>query len=108
VKTIIFAYNTDSKIFGKVLGCNLAALTRKKLFGQDIWKKFLDGLKYHKVFYYATDFHRAHPELNNVALPAVFLKEEGDVTILLSSTELNDMSDVNELIGLIGKKLSGF
>ena len=107
MKVLIFAYNTDPKlIFAVHSECNLESLTKKGI--NYAWRNFLDNLPYHKVFYYRKDFRRAHPELAHTPLPSILLKEEDNTQILLDASELNIVADIDELIGMLGKKLSGF
>lgn len=106
MKVLIFAYNTDPRLFSPVNSeCNLSFLVHKN---PDPWKNFLEGLSHHKVFYHRKDFRRAHPEFDHTALPSILLKEEDHTSVLLDASELNILSDIDELIGLLGKKLSGF
>ena len=107
MKVLIFAYNTDPKLFSTIHSqCNLESLTKHGV--THAWKNFFESLPYHKVFYYKKDFRRAHPEFEHTPLPSILLKEEDRTKILLDASELNIVSDIDELIGLLGKKLSGF
>ncbi|MGV8141417.1 MAG: hypothetical protein ACP5NW_03170 [Candidatus Woesearchaeota archaeon] len=119
MKILIFVYDTDSGFFASVKDrmkrmmspskhtCRLCRLTYGKIFMKRVWRDFLGNLSYQKIFFHKKEFKRAHPEFTYLELPAVLLKNEGGIKVLLTAQEIASAEDVDGLIGLLGRKLSG-
>jgi hypothetical protein len=118
MKILIFVHNTDSGIipsiksrFQKIASssthkCKLYTLIHNKLFVKRVWKNFLDNLSYHKVFFHRKEFKKAHPEYAYLELPSILLKNNSEIKVLITAQEINAIENIDDLIGLIGKRLS--
>lgn len=119
MKEIIFVYNADadSSFFSaandfakKLTGsesypCNLCKITYG-LFGmKGEWKEFLDTLAYKKSFLHRDEFIGKYPNLKNILLPAVFIKEGDNIRIIVSAEEINRQGNIRELKSLLEQKL---
>jgi len=71
------------------------------------WRNFLGSLSYQKVFFHKKEFKKAHPEFAYLELPSILMKIGDKITVLITAQEINAMENVDDLIGLLGKKLSG-
>jgi hypothetical protein len=119
MKILIFAYDADSGFFvsfkdhlkrmiaGGKHKCILCRLTYGKVFMKRVWRDFLDNLSYQKIFFHKKEFRRAHPEFTYLELPAILLKDENGIKVLITAQEISSTEDVDALIGLLGRKLSG-
>ena len=117
MKVLIFVHNTDSGIISSlknkfqsksvnVKKCKLNELIRNKIFVKSVWKKFSNNLSYHKVYFHRKEFKSAHPEYAYLELPSILLKDGQDIKVLITAQEINALENVDDLIGLIGKRLS--
>ncbi len=70
------------------------------------WRNFLGRLSYHEVFFHKKEFKKAHPEFAYLELPSILIKTGDKITVLITAKEINEMDNVDDLIGLLGKKLS--
>lgn len=114
MKTLIFVYNVDSKVISVIkraynpqkFECRLYHVIRGKLFVKRVWKKFLNNLSYQKINLYRFEFRRAHPEYTYLELPAILLKDDLGMTVLVSANEIAPLEDTDDCIGLLGQKLA--
>jgi len=118
MKVLIFVHNTDSGIIPSIKSkvqrlssadshkCKLYQLIHNKLFVKRVWKNFLNNLSYHKVFFHRKEFKSAHPEYAYLELPSILLKDNSEIKVLITAQEINALDNVDDLIGLIGKRLS--
>ncbi|MGV8086141.1 MAG: hypothetical protein ACP5N1_00785 [Candidatus Woesearchaeota archaeon] len=114
---LIFVHNNNSGIISSIkrkinsvsskndANCKLYTLIHNKLFIKRLWKNFLNNLSYQKVFFHRKEFKKAHPEYAYLELPAILLKNPQGIKVLITASEINSMENIDDLIGLIGKKL---
>ena len=121
-KELILVYNADSGFFNiikdglhKVISpstyqCNLCALTYGTLKMKNEWKEFIDKLEIPSKFLHRDEFIReleSHPHnLENVKFPAVFLRMDEKISLLISSDEINKSKTLDDLMNLITENLS--
>jgi hypothetical protein len=116
--TLLFVYNADGGLFNlladmahkalspQTYACRLCALTHGAFGMRDDWKRFLQGVESPKVFLHRDEFRRAYG-LDDVALPAVFRKEDdGRVEPLLTAIEIDATGSLDDLKRLLSERLS--
>ena len=116
MKELIFIYNAKSGLYQaavdwahKIISpgtyeCSLCSLTYGNLGKYNKWSKFLETINMNKSFIYDDqlsdlDFY------NNESLPCIFLRKDNNYSLLLTSDELNNSENLDNLIDLIKKKL---
>ena len=114
--TIHFVYNANDDFFS-VLGdffhkslspntynCDLCQLTYGPISKKKQWKKFLTSLEYNYTFIYKNQNNQL---LNNInSFPIILFEYKNDIEVLLSTNELNDCKNLDELISKINEKLN--
>lgn len=117
-ETLVLIYNADSGIFNALSDtlaktfakddyeCSLCAVTHGMVSMRHEWRKFLGSLPVAKKIYHRDDFVRDYPNLRP-SLPVIMLAQGGaQPEILIGSDELNEISDLSELIGLTQHRLA--
>lgn len=116
-KILIFAYNVDSSfwakgqdyIFSKLRlnknSCHLRHLTFGLFSMKKPWRKFLQFLPYQKEFLYRNNFNQAYPIFKNVPLPAIFIKQNGDLKLLVGPEEIAGQNNLSTLKKILKNKL---
>ena len=115
---IIFVYNAGSSPAAQVLDflhkvaapqtyrCNLCKVTYGTFTKKAEWKEFVASLPYRPVFLYKDQFRRRFPELATVILPAIFLRAEGGIPVVLAgAADINKQHSVEELESLLKTRL---
>lgn len=117
-KKIVFVYNADSGVFNLLsdIGhklftdtpgvCSLCDLTHDPLSMKNEWKQFIESLPHETAFEYKDKFHKDHPELSSVTLPAVFLLENNALKQIVTSEEIGTASDLKALETILSDALS--
>lgn len=109
---IIFVYNADSGVFNLVTdiahkifspqtyACNLCALTHSNFGMKKEWKSFLETLENPLEFFHADEFKALYPS-ENVALPAIFKKQEDGLNLIAGAAEINNCGDLEDIKKLL-------
>ncbi len=117
---LIFVYNANATVFSVAVDffhklfapatyqCNLCRVTYGPFTMRQEWKQFLDDLPYMIKFYHKDQFSRVVPEAINMTFPAIFIRANGVLRVLISSTEVNRISTVAELKSALSAKLDAF
>jgi hypothetical protein len=112
---LIFVYNAEGSLFGRLAdfahkmispstyGCNLCALTYGNFVIREEWRTFLESLPVECEFLYKEQF--AGRYMVQADLPAVYAVTEGRVRELISSREINDCRNLEELKELVKMKV---
>lgn len=112
---LLFVYNADSGVMQalrdavhktvspETYGCNLCALTYGSLGMRRRWRGFVDGLPLPAVFVHRDEFRDGYDR--DVALPAAFVEEDGELSLLLSADEINGCGTLDELMALVEEKV---
>lgn len=113
---LVFVYNTDSGIMNAALesmhklfspqtySCNLCAITHNSFGMKKEWADFLEELPLSVRFLHKEEWER---EFNRKEeLPAVFLRQKGQLNILINSNELNRL-DLSQLKANISESFKG-
>lgn len=107
---LIFVYNADSNFFSLVKGtahklaspetypCNLCRLTYPFASMNKEWKKFIKSLPYEAIFLHRDEFNEQYPNHKNTQLPAVFIENTSDISLLISNEEISKAKNIAELI----------
>ena len=113
---IIFVYNADSGVFNllsdvahkifspQTYSCNLCALTHSNFGMRAEWKNFLETLENPLEFLHANEFKDKY-KFEKVALPAVFKEKNGELSLLLTASAINECSSMQELKKVLRSKL---
>lgn len=114
---IVFVYNADSTLAGaagdfvtrifspKNYSCNLCMVTYGSFKMKTPWKKFLETIPNEKVFLHRDEFFKAYPRYKKASLPAVFIKKDNALEVLISTKEINAIKNWKELKILLISKL---
>ena len=114
--TLVFVYNADSSIFNTVTdiahkifspetySCNLCAVTYGNFGIRAEWKEYLENIDAELEFLHRDELFD-HYGVANVALPAIFRKESGELLPWISAEEINGCDSIIELKKLISEKL---
>jgi len=114
--TIIFVYNADKELFDSLLNsthkisspsiyqCNLYYLTYTALGMRREWKQFLGTFKVPVEFWHRDEFKEEY-SMDDVKLPAVFVKEGDNPELRIDADSINHCKSINDLKVLIHGKL---
>tara|TARA_Y100000817_G_scaffold283947_1_gene250192 strand:+ start:599 stop:1012 length:414 start_codon:yes stop_codon:yes gene_type:complete len=113
---IYFIYNAENDFFSimgdffhksfspKTYPCSLCGLTYGVAFKKKIWKEYIDSLEYGHRFIYSNQLDEFKGDVGK--LPVVLFGDKMQYQILVSSDEMKQMVDLEELIHKINFKLS--
>ena len=118
MSSLVFVYALDGGLFNgvthyahkiispKTYPCNLCAITNNMLGTKREWATFINGLGISTEFLHQDEFKQAHPNAKQNAFPAVFhLSGNGDLQVLVTSSEINECRDLSALISLVGDRV---
>lgn len=112
---IVFVYNADGGLFGKMTDfahkllspttypCQLCALTYGAFTEKRAWKDFVASLDADVVFLHRDAFPKP-----GESLPAVFINDAGNYRKLITADEINRCPDLPALQKLVQKKLDEY
>jgi hypothetical protein len=116
---LVFVYNADSGLFNGAMdfvhkklspqtyNCNLCAVTYGNLGMKKQWQQYIEGLPIKSQFLHRDEFAEQVTKLD-VDLPVILIREKGRLYTLVSAKELNEISDLNELITSVNAKLEKY
>ena len=114
-KTIVFVYNADSGYFNRLVdaahkivspstyACHLCALTHGAFAARSEWLGYLRSLPYPQEFLQSDQFRSRFGRLE-YALPAVLIRNENTIRLLISAESINKCSSLTELRSLIDEQ----
>lgn len=114
---ILFVYNADSGLIAQLTDyvhkivspqsypCSLCQITYGNLGMKRDWRRFAQELPLAAVFLHRDELTGKHATLLTEKLPAVFVAEGGEVTLLVSADELDETPDVPALQALVLARL---
>lgn len=117
MSALIFVYNADDGLAAALLDavhktvapasypCSLCAITYGPVSMKRGWKAYLAALPHEKRFFHRQSFARAHPDLRNLALPAILIDHGDGPAPLLSAAEMNALPDLDALIAALDARL---
>lgn len=110
--SLVFVYNADTGLFNTLADighkifspqtyqCDLCMLTHGYLSERGEWREFVEGLPLAAQFLHRDEFKRDYPQLD-VAMPAVFLRQQGEMRLCVNAGSLHDCNSLQELKNLI-------
>jgi len=114
--TIVFVYNAESGVFHSIgdyiqkvvsprsYRCKLCAVTYGNLGMKNEWKTFIDELKFPVEFLHRDEFKKHYPTMN-FEFPAVFVKRDYSLLLLIPHTDINNIHTLEELMVLVNNKM---
>lgn len=119
-KKLVFIYNANSGIKNSLLDgahkimspgtyqCNLCDLTYGVFTENRLWKKFRMNSDLEMVFLHRDEFLKEYASkfIPKFTYPIILLEREYDLDILISTTELNELTSPQELISVITERTS--
>lgn len=117
-KKLLFIYNADSSLFNQVgdlihktispktYQCNLCGLTYSGVSMRDEWKNFIGSLPIEAKFLHKDEFLKEFPKVQGTNFPVVFIKQNGNLIELISTQEINQAKNLEELKQLVQRKNS--
>lgn len=109
---LLFVYNAKSNTVNKAFdsihklvspqtyNCNLCSLTHNNFGERKEWADFKNTVGLEFQFLYSNDFLKHFPSEKTV-FPVVFIKSKHKIEALISSSEINSLKNLTELIQLI-------
>ncbi|WP_373491616.1 hypothetical protein [Parasphingorhabdus sp.] len=93
--------------------CSLCMISYGAVSMRRPWRDYLDALSLEKSFYHRQDFACAYPAASfpitqALSLPAILIEDGGDLHCLLSSDQLDRLSDVDSLMAALDRALAQF
>ena len=108
---LIFVYNANSGFINTLIDighkaispstyeCNLCALTHGLLAEQNKWKEFREKSNTEMEFLHRDEFEQKYGQKFDYPL---ILKEDKDLSVMISQKQLNEIKTLEELIGKVG------
>ncbi len=78
--------------------CDLCAITYGAVAMRNAWRDWLKEQPFPTEFFHRQDFARAFPALTNLPLPAILLRDEDVLTLLIGPEQMEPNMDVESLI----------
>lgn len=117
-KLVLFVYNADSSLFNQVgdlihktvspktYQCNLCGLTYSGISMKNDWKDFIRSLPIKTEFLHKDEFLKQYPDRQNITLPTAFVKEEDLLIELITTKEINQQKNLEDLKILVKDKIN--
>ncbi len=115
-RILVFVYNADSgainlvKDFWKKMvkpssyECNLCMQTFGTFAVKKDWKKFINSIEIDSEFLHKDEFEEKYGILD-AKFPSAYLNEEGKLTLIISSDEMNSAKSLDEMEALVRSKI---
>lgn len=117
---ILFVYNADAPLLvqfkdfiHKIVSpetypCSLCQITFGNLGMKRAWRRFVQNLPYPAVFLHRDELVGENPQLLEHQLPAIFVEEGAEITLMVSAEDLNQTADLPALQELVLARLGEF
>ena len=114
--SIVFVYNADSGLVNEMKDyvhkivspasyeCNLCAITYGNTGMKGEWKSFVNDLPVPVVFLHKDEFHEQF-NYPGASFPCVYLQRGNKLDLLITSDEINECNDLEDLKALVKDKL---
>ncbi|MBT3283407.1 hypothetical protein HN807_09490 [Candidatus Bathyarchaeota archaeon] len=115
LKSLLFVYNADSGFLNAIrdgiekvtdpegYGCRLCVLTYGLATMKGRRRRFLKGLPIESKFLHKDEFIKVHGD--GTPLPATFIEEDGELALIISSSEYNELTTLKVLEALLRTRL---
>ena len=112
---LIFIYNTKSGVVNELIDiahklvspetydCNLCAISYGAFSMKKKWSTYIETLPFKSTFTYKDKFSKNG--YNNIKFPSVFIRINEKLDEIISATEINEIKNLDQLIGLLNQKL---
>ena len=115
---LIFIYNAKSGLVNEFVDfahkiispqtyeCNLCFITYGTFKMEKRWSEYIQALPYKSTFTYKDEL--SNNNMKNVNLPAIFLRINAELVELVSASEINNLSNFNNLIEILDIRLEEY
>ena len=112
---LIFIYNAKSGVVNELIDfahkivspetydCNLCAISYGAFSMKKKWSTYIETLPFKSTFTYKDKFFK--DGYSNIKFPSVFIRSNEKLDEIISATEINEIKDLDQLIGLLNHKL---
>lgn len=115
-RILVFAYNADSGAINLVKDfwrkmlkpssykCNLCMQTFGTFGVKKDWKRFISSIKIDTEFIHKDEFEEKY-DILDAKFPSAYLNENGKLTLIISSDEMNSAKSLDEMEALVLGKI---
>ena len=112
---LIFIYNAKSGVVNELIDfahkivspetydCNLCAISYGAFSMKKKWSTYIETLPFKSTFTYKDKFSKNG--YSNIKFPSVFIRSNEKLDEIISATEINEINNLDQLIGLLNQKL---
>ena len=112
---LIFIYNAKSGVVNELIDfahkivspetydCNLCAISYGAFAMKKKWSTYIETLPFKSTFTYKDRFFKNG--YSNIKFPSVFIQSNEKLDEIISATEINEIKNLDQLIGLLNQKL---
>ena len=112
---LIFIYNVKSGVVNELIDfahkivspetydCNLCAISYGAFSMKKKWSTYIETLPFKSTFTYKDKFSKNG--YSNIKFPSVFIRSNENLEEIISATEINEIKNLDQLIGLLNQKL---
>ena len=112
---LIFIYNAKSGVVNELIDfahkivspetydCNLCAISYGAFSMKKKWSTYIETLPFKSTFTYKDKFSK--DGYNNIKFPSVFIRSNENLDEIISATEIDEIKNLDQLIGLLHQKL---
>lgn len=112
---LIFIYNAKSGVINELIDfahkivspetydCNLCAISYGAFSMKKKWSTYIKTLPIKSTFTYKDKFSKNG--YNNIKFPSIFIRSNEKLDEIISATEINEIKNLDQLIGLLNQKL---
>jgi len=112
---LIFIYNAKSGVVNELIDfahkivspetydCNLCAISYGAFSMKKKWSTYIETLPFKSTFTYKDKFSKNG--YSNIKFPSVFIRSNEKLDEIISATEINEIKNLDQLIGLLNHKL---
>ena len=112
---LIFIYNANSGVVNELIDfahkivspetydCNLCAISYGAFSMKKKWSTYIETLPFKSTFTYKDKFSKNG--YSNIKFPSVFIRSNEKLDEIISATEINEIKNLDQLIGLLNQKL---
>ena len=112
---LIFIYNAKSGVVNELIDfahkivspetydCNLCAISYGAFSMKKKWSTYIETLPFKSTFTYKDKFSKNG--YSDIKFPSVFIRSNEKLDEIISATEINEINNLDQLIGLLNQKL---
>ena len=112
---LIFIYNVNSGVVNELIDfahkivspetydCNLCAISYGAFSMKKKWSTYIETLPFKSTFTYKDKFSKNR--YSNLKFPSIFIRSNEKLDEIISATEINEIKNLDQLIGLLNQKL---